>query len=68
MTELMIVPGMILSTAPYRDLENIYKDPPSGICVVPDNDNITTVISGQPSRCTRMFVIVAASCLDHWSF
>lgn len=28
---------------PCRDLENIYKDPPSGICVVPDKDNITLV-------------------------
>ena len=26
-----------------RDLDTIYKDPPHGICVIPDKDNITTV-------------------------
>lgn len=28
----------------YRDLHTIYTDPPPGICVVPDGDNITKVL------------------------
>ena len=28
-----------------RDLESIYRDPPHGICVVPTEDDITTVRS-----------------------
>ena len=33
----------------FRDLESIYKDPPYGICVVPNNDDITQVSFRPPA-------------------
>jgi len=32
---------------PHRDLQAIYSDPPPGICVVPEGDNLTKVSGDQ---------------------